>query len=189
VSALKNQISTYFRIPEADEILIDRYFEPISVSKKTILKTENSVARKLYFVVNGFLRTFKTDKDDNAAIQIASAGDFITVFSSFINDSTSMEAIECISDCELMMITKTDYLALTSQSQIWENFCKKVYEKLIANQLERTNDILTLSAADRYSKLLETRPDLVKNIPIHLIASYIGIKPESLSRIRRQVIS
>ncbi|RYE29941.1 MAG: Crp/Fnr family transcriptional regulator [Sphingobacteriales bacterium] len=165
--------------------MLDRYFKPISVSKKTILKTENNVARKLYFVVNGFLKTSRPDRNGNVTIQIASSGDFITVFESFVNDLASNEVIECISDCELMVITKTDYLALTAQSHIWEHFCKKVYEKLIADTLERTRDLLTMSATDRYLKLLKAKPDLIKNVPIHLIASYIGIKPESLSRLRR----
>lgn len=64
-----------------------------------------------------------------------------------------------------------------------------MYEQAIAFNLQRTTDLLTLSAEKRYLKLLAEQPEVIQNVPIQYIASYIGIKPESLSRIRKKIIS
>lgn len=82
-----------------------------------------------------------------------------------------------------------DYETLTKESEFWSVVCKQVYEKAITFNQQRTTDLLTLSAEKRYLKLLKEHPKIIQNVPIQYIATYIGIKPESLSRIRKKIIS
>ena len=82
---------------------------------------------------------------------------------------------------------KTDYDSLYQSIFNWEKFCKKVYEKTISASFQRTNDLLTLTAEKRYLNLMADQPEVIQNVPIRLVASYLGVKPESLSRIRRKI--
>lgn len=118
--------------------------------------------------------------------QIVGKNNFITGFNSFVSEIKSTETIQCISDCEVLYITKSEYEILTKECDIWSAVCKRVYEKTITFHQQRTTDLLTLSAEKRYLKLLTERPELIQQVPIQIIASYIGIKPESLSRIRKK---
>ncbi|POS00802.1 CRP-like cAMP-binding protein [Flavobacterium croceum DSM 17960] len=189
IEPLINYISNLFDISNNDIRLLTHFFKNTNFSKGSILEKENIVAQKLYFIRNGFIRTFSNEDGIEITTQIVGENNFITGFNSFVSGFISKENIQCISDCEVLHITKSDYETLTKESAIWSTFCKQVYEKAITFNQQRTTDLLTLSAEKQYLKLLAEQPEIIQNVPIQHIASYIGIKPESLSRIRKKIIS
>ncbi len=172
---------------EADAIRIR--FKPMAAKRNTTLVSENEVAQKLYFIVEGFVRVFHVEDGEEVTTQILNAGNFVTAFQSFTQATVSTDAVKSITACTLLQIEKTDYQALYDSNTRWAEFCKRVYEKVISQSVQRTKDILSLSAEKRYRKLLAQQPEMLQSVPLHYIASYIGIKPESLSRIRKQRIS
>ena len=186
---LINYVSTLFDISENDIGLLTHFFKASNFQKGAILEKENSVAQKLYFIRNGFIGTFSTEDGIEITTQIVGENNFTTGFNSFVSGVFSKENIQCITNCEVLYITKSDYETLTKESTIWSAFCKQVYEKAIVFNQQRTTDLLTLSAEKRYLKLLTEQPEIIQNVPIQYIASYIGIKPESLSRIRKKIIT
>lgn len=189
IEPLLNYVSNLFDISDNDIRLLTQFFKYEKFSKGSSLEKENTVAKKLYFIKNGFIRTCCTEDGTEITTQIVGKNDFITSFNSFVSGAVSKGNIKCISDCDVLYITKSDYDRLTRESAIWSAFCKQVYEQAIAFNLQRTTDLLTLSAEKRYLKLLAEKPEVIQNVPIQYIASYIGIKPESLSRIRKKIIS
>ncbi|MFV8326865.1 Crp/Fnr family transcriptional regulator [Flavobacterium sp. ZS1P14] len=189
IEPLIRYISFLFTVSDADIKLLTNFFKYENFAKGSTLEKENTVAQKLYFIRNGFIGTFSNEDGIEITTQIIGENDFITSFNSFVSGIISKENIKCISDCDVLYITKSDYDTLTKESVIWSTFCKQVYEKAIAFNLLRTTDLLTLSAEKRYLKLLAERPEIIQNVPIQYIASYIGIKPESLSRIRKKIVS
>jgi hypothetical protein len=88
-----------------------------------------------------------------------------------------------------LRITKNNFDILCQKSQKWADFSRIIYEKSVIYNEQRTRDIINLSAEERYLNLLKYNPDIIQNVPLQYIASFIGIKPESLSRIRRKLIS
>ncbi len=182
-------IDENIRIDRSDIELIVSSFEVVTVSKNELLEKENKVAKCLYFINSGFVRVFHIEEGIEITTQILGTSNFVTSFNSFITGSSANDNVKCVTQCELLRISKKRYNTLSKQSQKWSAFCKKIYERTIASSEERTKDILTLSAEKRYLKLISAQPEIIRNIPLQYIASYIGIKPESLSRIRRQVIS
>src|SRR5574344_1065535 len=101
--------------------------------------------------------------------------------------SRSKEELTCITDCRLFSISKTNLEILFSTNEKWGTFGRKLMETFLIEKEERIIDQISLTAQQRYIKLIETHPGIVQNVPIKLIASFIGVKPESLSRIRKQI--
>ncbi len=188
-SELIHSISKFISLSESEIKEIERVFEPISVKKNIKLEEENKLTRYLYFINRGFVRVFYMDNGEDRTTQINCPSRFITSFQSFITHSTAYDNVETITDCELLRISKSDLDELNQIVPKWSIFGEKIYEQALVFNEARTRDMIVLSAEERYLKLIENQPDIIKNVPLQFIASYIGIKPESLSRIRRQLIS
>lgn len=186
---LIKMISSYITLKQKDEEILLNYFEPVAVKKNTLLEKENQKTQYLYFINNGFVRVFITDDGEEKTTQINCPSKFITSFQSFITGEKAIENVETITDCNLLKITKKNLDILNSTIENWNIFSEKIYEKAVLYNEERTRNMILLSAEERYLKLLKTQPEVIQNVPLQYIASYIGIKPESLSRIRKQIIS
>lgn len=182
-------IADIIEIDESDTILVESFFEPLNCSKGEILESENKPAKYLYFINSGFIRAFYYQNGDQITTHINCPSGFITSFNSFINGTPAIDNIECITKCEVLRITKSDFDALCQKSKKWADFARIIYEKSLIYNEERTKDIMVLSAEKRYLKIMNENPAMIQNVPLQYIASFIGIKPESLSRIRKQIIS
>lgn len=178
-------------VPNADDIaLCDHFFEPISVSKNTILEEREKIPQHLYFIHSGFVRLFYHDDNGNeATTYISSPNSFITPFLSFINEKHSKENVESVTDCELLRIARPNLVKLIDQSDNFKKFSLIIFQEAMSHTESRANDLATLKAEQRYKKLLELQPEILQNVPVQYIASFLGIQPESLSRIRRQIIT
>jgi CRP-like cAMP-binding protein len=182
-------ISKKNNIDRFDRELIERLFEPINCKKNELLEKENEISTYLYFINSGFVRLYYFQDGLEITSHINCPSGFITSFDSFVSNTKSNENVECITACELLRISKKNLEILYQNSSKWVDFGRIIYDQAIVYNEQRTKDIITLSAKQRYLKLLVQHPDIIQNIPLQYIASFIGIKPESLSRIRKQVIS
>jgi len=182
-------ISKSITLTETDLEHIFNVFEPVFVKKNTKLEEENKLTRYLYFINKGFLRVYFMDNGEDRTTQINCPSRFITSFQSFITGTKAYDNVETITDCELLRITKADLDEISKKIISWGIFGEKIYEQALVFNEERTRDMILLTAEERYLKLIKTQKDIIRNVPLQFIASYIGIKPESLSRIRRQLIS
>lgn len=176
-------------ISKEDVRLISCYFNHKTVSKNTILEYEGDFAKNLYFINSGYVRIFHIENGEEITTDIIEQRSLTTLFDSFINGKPAEENLQCISDCDLFYISKAEYENLYTTNSYWKKICNQIYKETISSNLKRTKSILSLSAEERYLKLMHEKNDLIKNIQLKYIASYIGIKPESLSRIRKKIIS
>ncbi|GAA0894146.1 Crp/Fnr family transcriptional regulator [Fulvivirga kasyanovii] len=173
--------------PEEQELLTAS-FHPKSSKKNEFLLKSGQKPQQLYFIVSGYVRCFYVDDEGNEiTTDILSARELVTSFESFLKDIPSSYSIQCISDCELLFISKQDYQALYQKVEGWPVFCQGVYESHILKMTSRINALQTLSASDRYEKLLNKQPEIALHTPVKHLASYLGIKPQSLSRIRKDI--
>ena len=181
----------------ADLVKIDRFdidlatklFVPIETAKGQLLVEAGEIAKHLYFINSGFVRVYYLHDGAEVTNHINCPPGFITSLNSFITETKSHEFVACITNCSLLRITKKELDTLYSHSQRWAEIGRVVYEQSLAYNEQRTKDIITLSADQRYLKLMTEHPDIIQHVPLQYIASFIGIKPESLSRIRKQIIS
>ncbi|KUY20648.1 cyclic nucleotide-binding protein [Elizabethkingia miricola] len=164
-------------------------FEPLSIEKNTIIEKEGKVPEYLYFIVSGYIRIFHlNEKGEEITTHINCPPGFITSYFNYINQVPSDENLESITDCQLLRITKTNLEALIGKSTAFKDFSISVFQESISYNESRSRELATLTAEQRYLKLIKEYPDILQNVPLQYIASFLGMNPKSLSRIRKQVI-
>ncbi|MBB6112234.1 cAMP-binding domain of CRP or a regulatory subunit of cAMP-dependent protein kinases [Mucilaginibacter lappiensis] len=189
-SGLLNIISQKVQLTDNDVDLCGMLFEPVQFPKNSIIEKEGAVPQYLYFVVNGFMRLFHHNKNgDEVTTHINCPPGFLTSYVNFINQTKANENVQCITDCELLRITKSNLDNLTIQSAAFKDFSIIVFQQSIAYNEARSKELATLTAGERYEKLIENYPGIIHHVPVQYIASFLGMKPESLSRIRKQMNS
>ncbi len=158
----------------------------LSVPARTILLEEGKVADKLYWIRKGCLRLFFCNDGKDITFQFFFEGDFVASFDSLYNRQPSLFSLESIEPAELSAIEWADFYALVRR----EPSLRRAYEAKLVERF-RTYQLLFLSRIkntprQRYEELLKEYPDIARRVPQHYIASYLGITPVSLSRIRNR---
>lgn len=160
--------------------------ELLSIPSKTILLEEGKIANKLYVIRKGCLRLFFYNGNKDITFQFFCEGDFVASFDSFYNNTPSLFSLESIEPSEVLTITKEEFFHIIDNDiVIRHTFGKKIIERFSAYQhlfLSRIKN----SPQQRYEELQKEHPEIIQRIPQHYIASYLGITPVSLSRIRNR---
>lgn len=168
--------------------LCKTFFIPKKLRKKQSLLQEGDVCIYNAFVEKGILRSFSIDEKGNEHIvQFAIEGWWITDLASFLTNRNSIYTIEALEDSELLLLTTEARDALMNQIPMFERYQRLLLQNAyIANQA-RINSALTETAEDKYLNLGKAYPGIVKRVPQHMLASYLGFTPETLSRVRKQI--
>jgi CRP-like cAMP-binding protein len=163
-------------------------FIPKKLRKKQYLLQEGDICRYTAFVEKGMLRTFTVDEKGNEPIlQFSMEGWWIADLYSFLTDEPSQYNIEAMEECELLLITKENWDILLKKVPAFEHYFRiLIQNNLIATQ-RRLMSSLSETAEEKYTKLINNFPGCVQRVPQHMIASYLGITPETLSRVRSQM--
>ena len=191
---MRNQLIQFInsvqQLTKEDVWLCEEYFEPVLVPKHKVLEEAGSVPKYLYYVVSGYLRVYHYNEDgDEVTSHLNCPPGFITSYVDFVNQTKSRSSVESITDSELLRISKENLDHLMSASFALKEFSTHVFQQSLAYNEGRNHDLVSLTATERYQKLIKNNPEIIHNVPVQYIASYLGIKPESLSRIRKQLIS
>ncbi|WP_341834362.1 Crp/Fnr family transcriptional regulator [Chitinophaga pollutisoli] len=189
-TALFRYIQQMIALPEADKESCRNTFKAVQVKKDTMLETAGKVPVYHNFIVSGYMRKFYVnDKGEEVTVDLNNGPRFFTSYLHFANQTVSGEYLHCITDCALLRITKTDADRTVQTSATQKDYTIRLFQQVMEEDKQRMNDLATLTAEQRYRKFIRDCPDIMKNVPLKYIASYLGIKPESLSRIRREIIS
>jgi len=187
---LLEYIASNIILQKKDIALIEKYFEPVLYPKNRILEEEGKVPVYLYYIVSGYLRLFHYNENgDEVTTHINCPPGFFTSYFNFINQTRADENVECVTDCELLRITKEELDQLTVESDVMKDFSIRVFQQSITYNENRSKELATLTAEQRYVKLVTNYPDILHNVPVQYIASFLGMKAESLSRIRRKLMN
>ncbi|WP_306353858.1 Crp/Fnr family transcriptional regulator [Flavobacterium sp. '19STA2R22 D10 B1'] len=183
-------IGTRVELSIQEEALCKKYFEPVLFPKNTIIEEEGQVPRYLYYIVSGYLRLFHYNEiGEELTTHINCPPGFFTSYTHFIQQTKSNENVACITDCELLRITKENLDLFIKESIAMKDFSISVFQESIRYNENRSQELASLTGEERYRRLIENYPDILQNVPIQYIASFLGMKPESLSRIRRKIIN
>ena len=160
--------------------------EVLSIPSKTMLLEEGKIADKLYFIRKGCLRLFLYNEGKDITFQFFFEGDFVASFDSLYKGTPSLFSLESIEPSEVMFIKKEDfYNEIENNSSL-----RKVYEEKIIERFSFYQHLflsrIKNTPQQRYEELLKEYPNIIQRVPQHYIASYLGITPVSLSRIRNR---
>lgn len=165
-------------------------FIPKKLRKKRFLLEDGDPCIYTTFVENGLLRSFTVDDKGNEHIlQFGMQGWWVADLYSFLTGEPSEYNIEALEDSELLLITKSSWDLLLDEVPAFERYFRiLIQNNLIATQ-RRLMGTMSTTAEERYQKLLQDIPDITQRVPQHMIASYIGVTRETLSRLRSQLAS
>lgn len=178
------------RVPltKEDEELIKNYLTVKKLRKKQYLLQEGDVCKFVAFVENGAMRLYRVNEDGSEHIVLfAMDGFFITDLYSFLTNEVSSYNIDAIEDSELVIITKSASDELQKLSSKYQQFVIQATSEAYIQLERRITSIISLSLEERYKEFTTNYPDIIHRIPQHMIASYMGLTPETLSRVRKRI--
>ena len=181
----KNSISISLEIEnKLNEIIKER-----NLVKGEQILTDNSLKKEHVFVVSGCLRSFyKTEDGKEHTIQFAIKNWWISDYITLYTDNKSIVSIESLTHSKVLIIDNSKVEKFYKEFPQFEIIQRKNFEKRVATLQKRILNLLTLSAAEKYNQFIKDYTDFEKIIPNYQIASFLGITPQSLSRIRKERI-
>lgn len=187
---LQKKVAETINITDEEFEYAKTLFIPKKLRKKRFLLQDGDPCVYTTFVENGLLRSFRVDDKGNEHIlQFGMQGYWVADLYSFLTGEPSEYNIEALEDSELLLITKPSWDLLLKEIPPFERYFRiLIQNNLIATQ-KRLMGTLSTTAEERYHKLTQDFPDIVKRVPLHMIASYIGVTRETLSRLRSQIAS
>lgn len=185
------QISEYIL-----KFIDENHFEnlPFKITKKIFSKNEvftnyHQVEQKIYFLKSGIVQVSILHNDEERILDFFFENHFFCSYSSLLKQEPSDVQLIALSDCEVEIIDYHEIKKLHETSLLTNKLGRIINEKLYLRKVKREKDFLTKSAYEMYSELLVENPKFINQIPLNKIAKYLGIMPESLSRIRKQIVS
>lgn len=159
-------------------------------AKGSILLKERQIPKSSFFVITGLVRKFKTT-EEGEEITLDFYTDDEDVFSTSLskNPKPSTFSIECLEDSRISVTSFEQQEDMYKRFPRFERMCREATERDLHIYQEKLANYISRSPEQRYIAIMEDRPDLIDRVPQYQLASYLGVKPESLSRIRKRIAS
>ena len=154
------------------------------IAKKELLLRAGHICQHIYFIQKGLLRCFYYRNDVEISSWFMREGDVMVSVESFFHQKTSYESIQALEDCELYYISYKELQDIYRRFPEFNFIARVLTEKYYCLSEQRLYSIRMMRATERYEYLLEQHPELLLRVPAKYIASYLGITPEMLSKIK-----
>lgn len=174
---------------DREKAIFEDAFTYRHVPKKFMLVKEGETARELYFINRGLLRLYYTKEGEEITAFIFREGLFASSLDSFLQQSPGIQSLDTLEDCDLLVLTFDRLQELYEKLPKMNILTRKVAEQRFINAQRILSSFILDSPEERYRKFEAQNKDLLQRVPQHIIASYLGITPVSLSRIRKRIIS
>ena len=173
----------------ADEFnRVKRHFIPKKLRRKQFLLEQGDVCTRMAFVSKGALFSYGiTEKGSANVVQFAFESWWMADLYSFFTQEPSKLAIEALEDCELLLLKADSLEPLLADVPAVDSYLRVLYQNAYVALQRRMEETIGQTAEQRYLRFMERDGHLLLRVPQHLVASYLGITPETLSRIRKQV--
>lgn len=185
---LRSHLAGRITLTEKEFKRCAEYFTPRTIRRRQFLLQEGDVCKRLAFVINGCLREYTIDhKGEEHVLQFAIRDWWVSDLQSFLSGAPSTHNIDAVHDSEVLLIERTARDKLFVAVPKMERFFRLLLESNYIATHKRIDESISTSAEERYLAFVKTYPNLVEQVPQNQIASYLGITPQSLSRIRKEL--
>jgi CRP-like cAMP-binding protein len=188
LEALRKFIEKYTSLPTDEWKGISDCFEKRVIEKDEIILQEGKVCRHLYFLESGLLYFYINKDGNNITKFFTEAPYFFTSQSSFNSKKPATENIQAIEKSVVWQISYNQVNELYKLKS-WTDFARKIIQEVQFFTEEILEELQTETAEVRYEKMQKNNPVLLQRIPLKHLASYLGIAPQSLSRIRKKIVN
>lgn len=187
MTTLTENINHIVALTTEEKAIIEKAYRSTQVSKGDFWVRQGSVCDQVAFVVSGKLRNFYIDDAGNEiTCFFVTPDNFISAFTSFLTNTPTNENISALEDTELRVISKKDLEDLSVSVPKMQIFRRVIAENLFITMEKRIVMLQSQSAYERYEKMLKENPDIILSVPLQYTASFLGITPQHLSRLRKE---
>jgi len=158
-----------------------------SFKKGDFLLKEGQAIQYEYYIIKGFVRKYYLTDGIEKTTYFYVEGESISLNTELKEGKHSKFFLVCGEDCDLKVITKANIDEMFKRFPRFQNLCRKTTEKELQIYQNFFEQYMISTPEQRYVEILENRPDLIERVPQYHLASYLGVKPESLSRIRKRI--
>ncbi|TXE20371.1 Crp/Fnr family transcriptional regulator [Psychroserpens burtonensis] len=186
IKAYLDQIAT---ISNSDWQFFMSKLQRREITKKTIFLKLNEIEDHISFIESGVVRLFipKEDSEKEITFGFSFKDQFISAYDSFLTQTPSAYQLQALTGTTILSITYKDLQDVYNNTKMGNLIGRLTAERLFLLKSKREQNLLNLSAEERYLSLFKERPELLKVIPLKYISSYIGVTPQALSRIRKRI--
>lgn len=185
--SLLDVFSNHIKLTKEEIQLLESNIKRIHVAKDTLLLQEGYVARAFYFIELGCLRLYYNTEESEKTAFFYTEGMFASSFESFIKGVSAKHNIQVVEDAQLLVFDQETIQRFVSLSPKFNLLARVIMEEELVICQDIISSFVTLNAEGRYRKLLLEQSALLDRVPQHQIASYLGVAPETLSRIRNRI--
>jgi CRP/FNR family transcriptional regulator, anaerobic regulatory protein len=182
-----NNIKSFVALSQNDENAFLEIIEIKKYIKKEFILEEGQVCDKIFFINDGCARDFFNIDGEEKIVEFFFENKWFTDYSSFLTGQPTLENLQAIEPCEVVYFKKSDLYNLYTTNPVFEKVGRVMAENAFMSLMNLTSMRTNQEPEERYLNLLKQRPELMERIPQHYLASYLGIKPQSLSRIRKRI--
>lgn len=184
---LDNIIDNIYPLSDQSKALLKAKIYEITYPRAHVLFKVNRTASKVYFIKKGMVRAYANRDEEEITFWFGKEGDAVISMKNYVEDQKGYETIELMEPCELYEIQTEALRALYNSDIQIANWGRKFAEQELVKVEERFISRQCRTAIERYKELMNTNPDLLQRVQLIHIASYLGITPVSLSRIRAEL--
>jgi len=189
VQQIKDYLDQLATISQPDWDFFTSKLQRQCIKKKTIFLKTNEIENHISFIESGVVRLFipKENPDKEITFGFSFKDQFVSAYDSFLTQTPSAYQLQALTDTTLLSMTYSDLQEVYKNTQIGNLIGRLTAERLFLLKSKREQNLLNLTAEERYLKLFKERPELLKVIPLKYISSYIGVTAQALSRIRKRL--
>lgn len=177
----------FVKFTQADKKLLAAALTFKKVEVKTELVVYDKPSDELFFLLKGCVRKYYVKDGEQITTNIMTENNFIGAFTSLITGVKSNETIECLEPLEMLILRKEDLNRLYVEVPLMNEFIRKILEQTLIQFQKALTSFILDNPEERYEKLLSENPEILKRVPQHMLATYLGITATSLSRIRKRI--
>jgi len=166
---------------------IEDSFPIKTFQKGHLLLKEGMIAKDAFFVIEGCIREYELLDGEEKTTAFYTENQSAINFNSQVNKVSSSKYFECAEETKVAILNSEKEKHLYQMHPRFESFCREGMEQMMGSQQETLSKFIVSGPKERYLQLLKERPELINRVPQYQIASYLGIKPETLSRIRKKM--
>lgn len=186
---LQEKISAIVAINEKEFNYFTSLFVPKKLRKRQYFLQEGDVCKYQAFVEKGIMRSYTIDeKGSEHILQFASEGWWMADLSSYLTGEPSILNMDALEDVELLLVTKASWEQAMKEIPALEHYFRVILQNHLVATQKRLLQSLAETTEEKYNRFLITYPECVQRVPQHMIASYLGVTRETLSRVRKQLI-
>ena len=187
INRLLNSIENLITLSQAERDIVTSLFKEKRYKKGDFFLAEGQICKQVGFVAKGLLRYYINHNGEEKTYAFSQENDYVCNYESFLPQSPSSKIIQALEDCDVLVISHDDLQIFYATVSEGERFGRIVIEAVFLQLLQDVSSFYTETPELRYERFLKTHADLQQRISQYHIASFVGVKPQSLSRIRKRM--